>query len=787
MKALRNAAGAAKAWVGEHLALTAMAALTSATLWHTICTVYQLAVPLRIYYLVLLLSLGTPFLLLVCLSWKGVLEDFKVWFQSYFWHVRVGVLAALFALSTRIQFGADEYPWELTGALFCAFATVLGMMVLVATALKPTPQPKDGGLELLHHTVLLLGITAGTAVGLFVGVEGMHRLYMDNTHPSLYQKVTESYATGTVAGALIAVFVAVGGLVFVLEHKLSDFHTSATKMASKLEAITDTVEGLESNAIKVVKQLQGISTTVRGVGSEVAQRAGDLLNILHTHLQLQKLPNTIKDSVVSFEAWYFSSWFGKILSLKDGSQSQAVSCAIAKSYWCEEASDIGRWELVTNSRNYAAFLISAVTGILKSAPSQTVYFYTSTPVAPFFLLNCPFQTRSGWGVHGLERFLNEYMSFVRDVVAENKNLVHRRYIWTIPDRKAFSTLPPSFRDWFHYPYGDQTFRKNWKILGVPISGSLIVSHPKLFDLSSLNCENGNCHGILPVDDTPLADLLDFENGWQDSKKGLRDSQQGYKAFPLVNPAFDDDTVLQTVIDAETDALRTKLWQVFAEAKKLLTDALLAAEGSNDLLAVLVGDEAAARTWEGLVNGIPKIGGNEPAKLPPAYEIIACMQALGAVCAARGVAGDGFLKLEDLLLSAKWWEWWNEKYPARTVRELPVFSDFFDQSFHSQGPRRHPEFVNTTLLAQNPTLPDGRTVLKDFQDIGPEFAMVGVSDGSRDRTSGTHIKWIVALQSSVTQPWTSSEIKVVFNSPSSLEEFQKYQRAMDYLTRTTNSS
>jgi hypothetical protein len=81
------------------------------------------------------------------------------------------------------------------------------------------------------------------------------------------------------------------------------------------------------------------------------------------------------------------------------------------------------------------------------------------------------------------------------------------------------------------------------------------------------------------------------------------------------------------------------------------------------------------------------------------------------------------------------------------------------------------------FATKPTHADDTVVLEDFEAIGPEFALVGVHDASNNAP-----RWIVALQSSVTQPWTSSEIKVVFSSAG--EEFKKYERAMAFLIGST---
>jgi len=66
-------------------------------------------------------------------------------------------------------------------------------------------------------------------------------------------------------------------------------------------------------------------------------------------------------------------------------------------------------ELVTTSRNYAAFLISVVDRLLDCARDRKIYFVTSTPVAPFFLLNMPLRIGPHTHAHGRERFLDEYM------------------------------------------------------------------------------------------------------------------------------------------------------------------------------------------------------------------------------------------------------------------------------------------------------------------------------------------------------------------------------------------
>ncbi len=691
--------------------------------------------------------------------------------ESYSRHIGVLLVAFWGASSWRLQVGADEYPVAFFIAITGAICALAGLVLLVFGALfdadrvardlsheSSTHVNSPAGLERLHSTVLLLGVAAGLTVGCLVGIDGMRRLYLETPHPTLYQKITESFATGTVSGTLIAVFVAVGCLVFIFERKLS---------------------GLTKNADSLLQRLDGISRNVEQLEDEVTLRTGDLVNILHTNLQIEQLGPDIKQGLVSPESWYLSSWFRRIGSLKD--ERLAAACAIARSYWCEEAFDISRWHLVTNSRNYAAFLIAVVQRLLKDkqADHTRIYFYTSTPVAPLFLMNMPLEVRPGLNVHGQLRFIDEYMSFIRDAIAHDR-LVHKRFIWTAAIKgrdsleKDLEKLPRNFRDWYHYPFGkgySMEGREGDKVLGVPIRVSTIADHANLFNVRVLNCMNkGKCCGS-----------IEGENQQGGIIDALREAASEVElrfdhplcAFPLVLANATDEQ-LQSVLFTERDALKTELDQLFSRIhRQLMTD---------ESRKALKGDPA-VKIWEGLVRHMSAIRGGDYSNLPPAYEIIEFIQALSAVAAVHDVV-DGISKFEDVLLRAKWWQYWDGKYSSGTVASLPTFKTFFDEAFHSprSGPQG-PHFVSTERLASDdPT--KGGEIWKVLEEIGPEFALVGVAGERDSRRDEPTIRWLVALRSSIAQPWTSGEINVLFKDsdvnvvPNSA--FGKYEKAMDYL-------
>jgi hypothetical protein len=753
-------------WITENSSnrnITFLAAFTTGATWHGICALNQLRT--SAFYKALPVALLLPFGIVFCvaIATPRSLKVLTRWIESFFWHIGTLLIAFVGALYWRVQIGSDDYPWPLFIVMFCGLSTLVGILILVFAALwhaneafllakgmvarpQKSKQPLDSpaGLERLHPVVLLLGIAAGTAVGVLVGIEGMRRLYLDSPHPTLYQRMTESFATGAVSGTLIAVFVAVGCVVFVFERKMSHF---------------------DRNAYNLLDQLEGITVTVQELELEVSRRAGDLVNILHTNMGIEELRYKVQPDVVSSEAWYLSAWFRQIGMLPAGSPRLEAACAIARSYWCEEAFDISRWQLVTNSRNYAAFLISVVDRLVATSPDRKIYFYTSTPVAPFFLLNMPLQIRTNLSLHGRQRFLDEYMSFVRDVISDNDNVVHERFIWSVPFAKDVADLPVSFRGWFHYPFGGRygmTDRQGWKILGVPLSVSRILANADLFDLRSLYCDKGNCGGELPRQNDDLGEFI----------AALEATGESLRAFPLVNPNSHDDTTLQTVIRKELEELRIELRESFDNIKRELTI------GSAALSKALKGDRS-GKTWQTLVDNIQNICTGNWEMLPAAHHIIASLQALGAVAAATNESPlDALPILEDRLLRAKWWQKWMVQYPTATIESLPRFKDFFDSTFHSGVQQfRAPRFVPAKALAMpNGVSSASEAVRKAFEDIGPEFAMVGVGSERKEAGVGP-ITWVVALQSTINQPWTSGEIKVVFSNG---RGFEKYQTAIDYL-------
>src|SRR5439155_12374595 len=131
-----------------------------------------------------------------------------------------------------------------------------------------------------------------------------------------------------------------------------------------------------------------------------------------------------------------------------------------------------RFKLVTNSRNYTAFLMAAVNALRKGGEGRQIHFYTVTPAGPLSLVNWPEDDDiPGVGsvrMHRGAHFISTYMLFIRDVVRE-KNITHRRWIWT-ETSSPISDKYRRFGGWKHYERTKDPYdgKENNFVIGIPL-------------------------------------------------------------------------------------------------------------------------------------------------------------------------------------------------------------------------------------------------------------------------------------------------------------------------------
>ena len=653
------------------------------------------------------------------------------------------LVAALFYPSLQQGQKFAAFAWLVSLAIFCIFAVLFGMLDFVFGAIVQSCRPADEKkrhLERLHGVVLLLGLAAGVSVGLFVGVDGYSKL-SGKPEVELYDIVAHSFGPAVAAGTLIALFVAVGSIVFLFERTISQNQQQTTQLLEKVGKLQDDA----SKAVLLAAQAR----------NELERSVGDLFQQLHARMQVEKLPEPVRMRITRSESHYLNAWFTRLLGLAETDTLRACACSLANSYWSEEAVDVAHWKLVTNSRNYTAFLISVVNALASIDSGRRVHFYTSTPVSPFTLLNWPQEYRIGnekVPSHGVQDFMNEYMAFIQDIVRPGQPIVHRRFIWTRNQKKTEGVrLPPLFEDWDHYSddepdYGIRPPFQNLRFLGIPVCLAVLRRYKNVFEAGASRCHEEVCW-------SQKRRALRAGDFWE----RLKDVEPGSAlAFPFLKEEFSGE------YDRFRDEARRQLEQALQEACKAVAEHVGRLKPDP-----LIGDEQ-SKTWSDIRSAV--LGQSPPAldKLPFAGEIIVCLQRLSAALAAKGDR-EGLApvaRLEGILLQAKWWQRWEENY--KDFGKFPTFKDFFDNSFHSDG---KPTFVATQRLNGD---------LAPCMETGPEFALVGIEKNSGTNNSVSKfddVDWIVALKSTISEPWQSGEIHVTFKGSN---DFEKYQKAMEAL-------
>lgn len=634
--------------------------------------------------------------------------------------------------------------FSVAGALLVACS--LGLILFTFKSLMTSflRGGEGGNLSGLRGIVLSLGLAAGVGVGLLVGLDGWKRVteYDELLHSNSekrpdpevsrrersYKIITESIGPGTAAGVLVAVFVSVGMIVFVFDHRIAGFMGDAVKVSEQTD-----------------KTSKSLAVSIPMVESQLTA----LLNMVHSMMGVSdKLLRSNADLGFA-EAHYIRAWVKNITaSDKTDPRLGGILQAIAATYWTEEASDVSRLSFVTNSRNYAAFLICAVKALRALIPSadaatrkdvERVHFYTVTPAGPRCLLNWPQEQGDDQVlVHYQRHFMSAYMLFIRELINDtDQPIVHRRWIWSgsNDDRKS---APELFKAWKHYPptnllYGDDADKLF--IIGVPLPlKSIGTLKPADTGEELINVESFRWSFSCLFEDRAKA--IDFASHEKDI---------------AVQPLFDNE--------AAAVAVHVKLAKIERELKQELASSLASlATPVRDLGQPRGGEPAALtdadiRKFEGLIDATAEgastlLRGDDLMVFLQKVEAALCVRHAGDI--ARSTEYKQLIDAaEEKSVRLRWLQLWTygRSEPAK-------FRAYFDESFHSDS---GPHFVQLSDL-------EGR--LSPCQTTGPEFALLGIErEGAGtsldlDLPNGKHIHWMLALRSSISSPWESGEIELV---------------------------
>lgn len=656
------------------------------------------------------------------------------------------------------------------GSLAFVLAHILGF---ICNSLGETRDRKERVFESLEVMVLLLGVAAGLAVGIFVGIDALDHL--DTKTPDyLHQLITRAIGPGAVSGLILAVLVAVGSIVLIFERRISSFLEKAAVLTDAAEKTRVKIEELKP---------------------EVVDSLGSLHHLAHVLLGVRQRLEDTKPQAVSAEAVYLNSWMN-LLNETANDNETAVVRAIAESYWHEEAFDVSRFKLVTNSRNYTAFLIAAVDALRTSHPGREIHFYTVTPAGPLSIINWPEEDRVNDAdpihIHRGAHFVNTYMLFVRELVQQAKatnDVVHRRWIWTNPEPTGNGNRfkkPPSFESWacyenFKMPYGK---RADMSILGVPLTLEDVetiwgIAKTEVLTEAEHTLWCGTHKGM------PTTDM-------QAEWKKWKDDHGAYVAIqPFVEGADGTTEFCDNLRRWRTrlDQILLKDWKSL-EALIVATERIEARKGAR--MSLLAQDTETAQGVRRYLEG----GETGPGKrqLPTSGRLLMLMQHLNSFFGVAGhliendrseitVSCEGMTVnltvLEQRLVQRKWCELWENESHVK----LPSFERYFRDSFQTD---HHPYFQDMDVLKD----PNNRAL---FDKTGPEFAILGLKDpygkGKHTLTlaNGSKVEVLLASRSTIASPWRWGEIEVILADKDNQERPDNLRVFVDALQALIGSS
>lgn len=648
---------------------------------------------------------------------------------------------------------------------------------------EKVPSKKLGTRDLddLKALVLYMGLAAGAAVGILVGIDGYRKGEEQTGKEQVYTFILESIGLGAAAGVLIAVFVAVGMLVFIFEHKVRRFTDEAGELVKKVKDLSRDVKALDEEIKKSSDELKQVRPGITQASQELSLLANTLLGVPRIHEVEAGLP-------VYPEAYYLASWISRIANADSRAPETKVVRAIAETYWNEETSGVSRFRLVTTARNYLAFLIAAVNAISQSEPTRRVHFYTSTPAGPKSLLNWPqveymkYDHDTLVNFHSDYEFISSYMLFIKEIVRNKKEqIAHRRWIWTgtqesenqLGNKKEFKL----FSDWRHYHRpDDHSYNDEHHVLGIPIGvppDGTNDSRGASMDLAGVAAHVKN---TLECRRHPLN---------QDDWKKWFDANGKHKSVqPIMGDAGKNITIWADLVQTNKDYACTKLNHLLDKLSVAARELCTPSVGGTALLTSddleFIRDRLAQAVQE-----CSRGGGEFATGLPDVDETLMKLQKLEAALhlgkaqtAYKGDINQDIAATEKWFKWIKWWQFWQADHSSDT--ELPKFKSYFDKTFQTYG---EPHLVSLEQVSNSEAI----------QTTGPEFALIGIettkeqSDLTLIETSDmgspneVYIKWIVALKTTISAVWTNVEIELVLNTDLG---FNVYKQAVEFLCQTS---
>jgi hypothetical protein len=703
--------------------------------------------------------------------------------------IGVGAMALLAGLiAGRSVYEATEVSGTL--ALLIGFAAAMivaalaGTVFLLLGTIAAAKKRKEefAGLEAV---VLVLGLCAGIGVGIFVGVDSWQRLREETRKSSVqvevngqipeqktanegkaqplhkptldsnYLLITQVLGPGVVSGLILAILVAVGSIVFIFERNIANFMREAQKLTNEATLGSRELQRHGPPIAYSLVALQNLANSLIGVKEELV-RSGETFTLA--------------------KANYLSAWVSRVRAAgqrgteQEGLIREAAIRAIAGAYWNEESTDVCRLELVTNSRNYTAFLTGAVEAVrdeIRKANLEdrlAVHFYTVTPASVGCLLNWPQHRQemtSGLPhAHYESHFISSYMLQIAELVSDH-TFVHRRWIWK-KGNESREKLPPLFAKWDHYegeryptPEDDDL-----RVLGVPLPACKIQKFGSAHLRRSLYCERASLE--------EFGDWFKaYEKERQEQKRSPGLVAEEIYAMPLFAGHPSD---WRQVVEQERESVFSMLEGLLSPILEQIREIREAAGQRGAHPSPLLSLRREFMEWLAAPRGDIRIA-----------MLLLSLQLLDAGFSIHGVSQEDLERLkvaETALVRFMWHKHWDKWLAAQVTQDLPRLQDYFSAAFHSDnGPH---------LVPWDYALGD-----VNFKETGPEFAILGIehlapnggpvtTDGEMHDSEGPVVTYtdpdrgqqkrivpLLGFRSTISDPWEWGKMQIVLPGPKSM--------------------
>lgn len=330
---------------------------------------------------------------------------------------KIGVMVGTCLFGSNLPTGA--------AALFLSLSLSIIGLLFVLTISKISAAVASGRpekeREVIETYVLASGLISGSIAGamVFLIEYGKHASGGAEARTS---PIVVLGLSATV-GILVALFVFVGSIVFAFDrqigHNIQKLQAGVIGIETGTKAAhqaAGTVKDGTDELRKVTKQAIDLWAVIQGIDPESYSKLGEELLLPY------------KEYMTAMATW------------TDGASVREMPVAIITSYLYEEAFDLRRRHVVTNPRNYTAFLIDTVFELTRMAQRQDKILEVNivTPVTPVYLMNWPQRLlvdQSPVRGNFILPFLHEFYMFSHELLVSSwsKHLSLRRWLLVADD------------------------------------------------------------------------------------------------------------------------------------------------------------------------------------------------------------------------------------------------------------------------------------------------------------------------------------------------------------------